>query len=563
MTLPFPIAESQTDAKSPVDDNLMDSIRLDLDYLDAIITGGSALLTWNVNGRLRPLGSYKKAVDTIGLVTAFTPGVCRASLKKSGTSGSLTFDIRKITTPKTPITEIAYQYNAATQSISNVAPALATQSIARSTSQISTQSVSLVKAAINITSIIQVIGTNKWRLNLATAPDADWGVGDSITVAGATAGGNNTTLPIAEINQSGFPSVVVVNASGVAQTGAVGTVQLNLWSYNFTNPVSTEFAAGDAFTAASHTAGGNNGAITIYRVNQSGNNIWVKNSAGVAQAGVAGTADVLRWKYTFSGAASTTDFIVGENAKMASHTTGANNGNFAITAVNLSGNNVTVYNTAGVAQGGAVGTVNTNRWTYVLPTDPSAQITAADRVRFVGHTNLFNDGTFVVKEVNRSASTSVTVYNEFGITQVGTTGNTFTTRKLVKFTADQSLVYSTDSYIDIVGCPNGNYNYSQGRDAFRVLQVNRGGGSNFNVVIDVEFGTAQPNPAGYVQVEMRSIFLTTPSMSSDFTSLEANQIQTASFTNFVGGSLLSATPLGLFVLGVPGGDPTDLTVFIQ
>ena len=40
MALPYPIAPSQTDARSPVDDNLMDSIRLDLDYLDAVATQG-------------------------------------------------------------------------------------------------------------------------------------------------------------------------------------------------------------------------------------------------------------------------------------------------------------------------------------------------------------------------------------------------------------------------------------------------------------------------------------------------------------------------------------------
>ena len=41
MPLPYPISASQTDAQSPVDDNLMDSIRLDLDYLSSLFSGGN------------------------------------------------------------------------------------------------------------------------------------------------------------------------------------------------------------------------------------------------------------------------------------------------------------------------------------------------------------------------------------------------------------------------------------------------------------------------------------------------------------------------------------------
>ncbi len=83
------------------------------------------------------------------------------------------------------------------------------------------------------------------------------------------------------------------------------------------------------------------------------------------------------------------------------------------------------------------------------------------------------------------------------------------------------------------------------------------------MVIDSEYGSLQSSPAGYVQVEMQSIFNTPPTMAVDVTALEANQMQTDEFDDFVGGSIDSGTPLALFVTEVPGGDPTDLTVFIQ
>jgi TRAP-type mannitol/chloroaromatic compound transport system substrate-binding protein len=563
MALPFPISAGQTDAKSVVDDNLMDSIRLDLDYLDGLITGGSTILNWNVNGELIALNSWKKAVDTAAVVGAFTPGICRAALKKSGTSGVLKFDIRKHATPKTPIIEIANQFGASTQSVNNVAPALATQSIARSTSQISTQSISLVKSTINVQSIIQVPGTNKWRYNLASAPDSDWLVGDSVTFAGCTDANNNGTFNLVEISQSGFPSVVITNASGVAQTSAAGTIQLNLWSYNYTNPVSTEFVAGENFTSASHTDANNNGSLTIYKINQGGNNILVKNSAGVAQGGAVGTADVLRWQYNYSSTPSATDFIVGENAKMASHTNPANDGNFRITAVNQGGNNIIVYNTAGVAQGGVAGNANTNRWIYAYSVDPSADVTAGDNVTFASHTTPANNGTFEVVQVNRSASNNLVIYNESGVTQAGVAGTVVTTKKIVKFSSDQSSVYTTDSLIEIAGCPDGTYNWSPGREAFEVLEVNRGGGANYNVVIENSIGTSQASPAGYVQTEMRSIFTILPEIAADVTSLEANQIINDSFTDFVAGSISADTVLGLYVLEMQGGDPQDLTVFLQ
>lgn len=562
MALPYPIASTQTDAQSPVDDNLMDSIRLDLDYLDSLFSGGQYDMSFGLDGELSLAAYFKRAVDTVPLYKSFSPVTCRFGLRQSGSSGQLQIDIRKHNACKIPITGIDHQYDQATQSISNIAPALATQSISLVTPTISTQTITFAKAAINVNSIIAVPG-GLWRYNLATSPDADWAVGDSVTFAGCTAGANNGTFTIVEVSQSGFASVVVANSSGVAQTSAAGTAQLQLMSYNFTNPVSTQFVAGEQAVFATHTSANNNGTLTIYAINQSGNNIWVKKSNGVTQGAAAGTTSVGRWVYTYTLAVTTPDFTVGESAKMATHTTPANNGNFRITAINSGGNNLVVYNPAGVAQGAAAGTANTNRWIYSQPIDPSTQFTAGDFAQMEGHTTAANNGRLLVVQVNRSSLNNLVIYNEAGVAQAGIAGNSRHTRKLIEFAADQSAIFTTSSFIEIINTPSSLYNKADGRSPFQVLQVNRGGGANYNVVIDYYGAPSQANPAGYVQTEMRSIFNSPPTLAIDVTGLQANDWVVGSSTNFITQTFSPGTSLGLYILQMPGGLPEDLKVTLH
>lgn len=561
--LPYPIAPSQTDAKSPVDDNLMDSIRLDLNYLDGLISGGNYAFSFGLDGQLIAAAGFKRAVDTVPLYKTFTPVTCRVGLRKSGASGQLKIDIRKHNEVKIPIIGIDHQYDQLTQSIANIAPALATQSISLATPTINTQSITFTKAAINVQSII-LLGNNRVRYNLATAPDADWAIGDSVTFAGCTTGANNGTFVLVDISQSGHPSVVISNASGVAQVSAAGTCQLQLMSYNYTNPVSSQFVAGEQCVFASHTTAANNGTKTIYAVNATGNNILVKNPTGVIQAGVLGNVSVGRWSYNYASAVSSPDFTVGEKAKMASHTTGANNGNFTITAINLSGNNIIVSNAAGVAQAGVAGTANTNRWIYTQPLDPSTQFSVGQNAQFENHTTPANNGIFVVKQINRSSLNNLVVYNENGVAQAGVVGNSRHLRKLIKFTADQSANFTTLSFIEMVGTISGLYVKADNRSPYSVLEINRGGGANYNVVIEPsQAAPLQASPAGYVQTEMKSIFSVQPILSNDLTALEPNEWLQGSYTSFVAGDIASGSPLGLYILQMPNGDPQDLKVTLH
>lgn len=569
MALPYPISASQTDAKSPVDDNLLDSIRLNLDYLDNVVTsGGVPVYAWNLNGKLNYLpGRIAKRLDMQFLHSQQAFSRCRIAQEVSGESGVTEIDIRYHSKPKTPITAIAHKFQANTTSIAQIAPAIATQSIVRATAQVSTQSITRAKATLSVLSIIDV-GTNLWRYNLSAAPDADYQVGDSILTAGCTTPANNGTFAIVEVNQSGHPSIVVTNASGAAQNAAAGTLDLQCWSYNLVNPANSAHTPGELAIFASHTNANNNGNKTIYKVNEGGNNIWVKNATGVAQASTPGTIDTSRWIYSYSTAVPS-DFVVGEKVRFASHTTGANNGDFEIKAANSGGNNIIISNASGVAQGAAAGNANTLRWKYSFGSDPSTNVQVGDSLVMASHTNANNNGTFTVVQVNNLTANNVVIYNALGVAQAGAVGNVTHTDKVVSFSSDQSLIYSTDSYVELMGCPDSTYNMNNQTLPYKVKEVNRGGGANYNIVIKVPTGSAQSTPAGLVAFEARSIFTdpdgSKPQLSTDLVALSPQGLLKAEFS----GADISAVPvpantyMGLYILQVQDGSPENLSVILS
>lgn len=564
MTLPYIIAASEVDAESPVKDVLMEGIKADLDYLDGLL-GATAVPQYSfvLNGPLSSLPSGRcKRVDTQMRHAAITFTKCKLSLERGGTTGTLSVDVRRHQQLNIAIQSIGYQHSDNIQSITNIAPALATQSIARNGAQISTQSIARAKTQLNIQSIINVPGTTKWRFNLNTAPDTDWQVGKTFTTASCTNAANDGTWTIVEKNQSGHPSLVVTNASGVAQTGVAGTADLNLWSYTYTNPVtSDDFTINYSHIFASHTTGANNGTFEIYKINQSGNNAWVYNASGVAQAGVAGTLDTSFWRYTYSTTPSITDFIVGEDAKMATHTTGANNGNFLIVYMNYSAtNSIVVYNTAGVAQAGAAGTADTNRWIYGMSTSPAASNTVGEYTRFASATNPLNDGLFVIKEINRSALNNLVIYNESGVTQGGAAGTVVHTKRIVRFLTDQSAYITTSSRIEMADCPSAYYNETDSNLGNVVLEVNRGGGSNYNAVIYMDLAPEQLSPAGMLTIESKSIFNTAPSIAADPVAAREKRLMTANSTDFVVGSIAENTWLAMWIMSVHGGPSESVTL---
>lgn len=499
-----PITASQVDAESPIDDQLMNVIKENFDdHESRIIANKSFAYEFKINGPLEYVNQYlqkRKRLDG-GLISAIqTLTFAKLYCERPGISGTLSVDLRKYRKTDTLITAIAAQYTGSISSINRVDPALATQSISLATPAITTQSISLFKSAINVSSII-LLGSNLVRYNLASAPDSDWEVGDTVTFASCSNANNNGSFAIVRVNDDGGSNLVITNASGVAQTGAAGDATLRAYSYNYTNPVNSNFAVDELFTLASHGSGVNDGTFGVYAVNSGGNNIIVKNPSGVVQAGAGGTATVKRFVYSFTTAASTTDFVVGEFAYMTGHTSGFNNGNLTIVAVNSGGNNVVVYNTFGAIQGGSGGNVGTNRWIYALASSPSSSFTAGDDVVISGASNSNNNGTFEVKEVNRSGTDNIIIYNTSGVQQVGSGGTATHANKVLSFASDQSSVYSTSSNVEL----SDTLATSTDAGFYDVVQVNRGGGSNYNIVIYAPSLTAQASPAGRVLTESKSV----------------------------------------------------------
>ena len=559
MTLPsgsawIDITLEQVDKKSPVDDTLMTSAAEDLYYLKNNV-GAGGVFEFKVNGRLGALRDRLpfRRIDGAFVMQDLTLVRHSMFLELAGTTGTTEVDMRKYRTPRTPIVEIAHQYADSISSITRAGASSNTQSITKATPQVNTQSIAYFKTQISLASIIG-LGGGYFRYNLATALDADWEIADSVLFASCTNAANDGTLTIKRKNDDGLNNIIVFNPAGVDETTSPGNVNLLAFKYTLINPATAEFVVGENALLAAHTSALNDGKFAIYALNSGGNNIVVKNPVGVLQAGVAGTVDSYRWKYTL-GAAAPSDLVVGETALFAAHTSAVNDGTLRLTAVNDGGNNVIAYNETGAAQGGVAGTVDSLRWIYALASDPTASFSVGQTFISLLTTSLKNRGSFAVKQINRSATNNLVIHNADGVTQGGAVGSIVHTRKLIKFAADQSAIYAiTKSRIEMTGTVDASYALATA--AFDVLEVNRGGGANFNVVIDNPDGLSQASPAGHVDIESRSIFSTRPTITStDNLSVSSNGVLDSTEKTIAAGRFLS-----LEILSLQNGNPQNLTV---
>lgn len=338
---------------------------------------------------------------------------------------------------------------------------------------------------------------------------------------------------------------VKIKSNGILRKG---NVTLQLMSYNYSAAVDTQFVAGELFLSAGHSSANNNGNLTIYKVNEGGNNIWVKKNNGVVQAAPAGTADVFRWSYNL-GALPSSDFAVGDQLKAASHTTAANNGNFPIRA--LTATAIIVFNVAGVLQAGVAGVCNTNRWQYEVATDPTvaSALQVGDTVRFANCPVAANNGTFVVKQLNRGSTFNVVVENTTGAAQTtGGVGNAISAKKVVKFATDQSASIAVNSYVEFKYLEDSNY--LGDTKIYQVSEVNRGGGANYNIVITEAAGSRQVQPQGLLSVESRSLLSSIPSIAvSPVSSADGRSAYTQDFSGLLNGVAIAANRhVGLYLL---------------
>lgn len=568
-----PILPTEVDAKSPVDDTLMGKIKDNFDDHESRLQIIKAFaLGWHINGDLSQLWPYKnkyKRLDGVRLVQPQSFSQATLLLEQAEQcSGVLEIDIRKYRALSHSIISTTSIYLASINSIARAGSSLSTQSIARVASTLATQSITLFKSALSVSSVV-VLANGYARINFSGTVDADWKAGDAVLFASLSNGANNGTFLINRVKEDGGNNIVIANGSAVAQTSAAGTATLRAYSYNYTNPVSTvDYIVGERVNFASHSAGASDGLKTIYALNSGGNNIVVKDSAGVAQAGVAGNVGSSHWVYSYSSAVSTTDYAVGEFADMASHSNSSNNGQVRILAINSSGNNLVVYNEVGVAQGSAAGTADACRWVYALSSDPTSNYAINDTAIVFGATTGTNNGTFTVKQVNRGGTNNLVLYNVGGVAQAGAAGTLYSPKIILSFATDLSAFYSTRSNVEIANSPAAGNN-----GFFDVLEINRGGGSNYNIVIYNPNFSGYVNPVSRVVSESKSLFSTTPKItfptdgSNYFNNQTLATVTTAGVFDVTDGSVsndetAANVGIGLDIVQMPTNYLTNLTVQI-
>lgn len=540
-----PILSTEVDAKSPLDDNLMGKIKDNFADHEARLQLLKAFaLGWQINGDLSQLIPYRskyKRLDGVRLVQpqTFTQATLLLERANQDTTGVLEVDIRKYQRLSHAIIAMQSIYTGNVNSIARAGSSLATQSIARVASTLATQSITLFKSALSVSSVV-VLPNGYSRINFSGTVDPDWKAGDAVLFASLSNAANNGTFLINRVKEDGGNNIVIANGSAVAQTSAAGTGTLRAYSYNYTNPVSTtDYIVGERVNFASHSNALSDGLKTIYALNSGGNNIIVKDATGVTQGSAAGNVGSSHWVYTYSSAVSTTDYAVGEKADFASHSNSSNNGQATILAINSGGNNLVVYNEVGVAQGGAAGTANACRWTYALATDPSSSFSIGDTASVYGTTaTAFTDGSFIVKQVNRGATNNLVLYNVGGVAQAGAAGVLYSPKTIISFATDLSSYYSTRSNVEVA-----NHAAATNNGFFDVLEINRGGGSNYNIVVYGGNIGNYSNPSGRVVSESKSIFSTTPKIT----------FPTDGSNTYNNGTLALATTAAVF-------HPTDATV---
>jgi hypothetical protein len=524
------------------------------------ISGGSAspVFQWNINGDLTLLGASAKRIDGSPSYRAFTPTSVKAVCQKGGLAGTLTVDVRKHQALNAPVISILPLFQATLSSVSATMSAISTQSIVANNTTLATQSISRYKSSLSVQSVIKAQGTNQWKYNFSgSLLNADYQVGKTIVVSSCSNAGNNGTFIIVEVNHGNFPSIVVTNASGVAQTSAAGVVDLQLFSYNFLSAVPSDYVAGDSFTSTSHTNAANNGTFTVYKINQGGNNLIAYNASGVTQGTVTGSINSCLWKYTYASAVNTTYFVVGQKAKMASHTNAANNGNFTIRGLNVSGNNIVVYNPAGVAQAGVAGNALPNLWIMNFSANPVSTVSVNDYVKIEGSSTSANNGTFQALAVGANY---VVVYNEAGAVQ-SSSGTAFTTKfKATMNSTTASLGITTDSKVEFLQTSGSTFIEGASNLGYQVTVV---GTSDFT--FEERLATIsdfQSSPCGYISIESKSVLASPISISSDLVGVNQKELISASVSSN-GSTVPANTWLGVWVTSnfTSGGQDLSVTVY--
>jgi hypothetical protein len=509
MSLNPPINSNQTDAKSPLDELLMDSIRQNLIDLDnRLVIASSSDFVFKVVGNLDLLDLANnpdggRELDVGFISRERTISLIGAYLDEAGAGGVLEFDIKKLRYLGRPIKKISSIFSANTQSIARGSASLATQAINRAENNLDTQLIQYEKASESIDNILKIGVTARYNFSGTSPLDDDYKVGDYIDISGCANALNDGLFQIVAVNADGARNIIVNNPSAVAQNTAGGSVQLLIVEYIFPATVTSQFVIGESVQFTGHTDASNDGTFNIVDKNRAANNIVIKrNTPLVTQGSPAGNALNLRFKYSMLSTISS-NFVIGETAVFSGHTTPSNNGNFEVKARDIGGDNLIIYNPAGAIQAAPAGAVDVNRWVYALDSDPAGFFMVGDNANMAGHTTPANNGTFEVLDVKYLGNNNIVIYNAAGVAQAGAAGTVVHSQKAIEFREDFSDDFEIGkSIIEIKGTPNGDND-----GFFTVLDRNRIIISPFNVICELPSGILQAGDAGQVYAETRSVFV--------------------------------------------------------
>jgi hypothetical protein len=441
------------------------------------------------------------------------------------TRHELEIDVRKYKTPNTPITKIERQYTGSVSSILRTTATLATQSISRISKTVNTQTITLWKAPFNIQSIVP-ISANRVRFNLDRAVDSDIEallkaqVAISVKVEGATNVVNNGNfLQVQVVNDDGHPSLTLSQLdsgwTGALQESAAGTLTLLLLSINLTDPAPAEYYQGVYVQLAGHSSGVNSNSVQVVATNQGGNNIIFGWNAATTQNSASGTANLQQWIHTLLSPANVNHYAIGDKVETSGHTSAGNNAtSLIVRGINVGGNNLILENLNGVAQASPAGLITPYHWVVSLGSVTTNKLLIGSEVIVAGASNSANNGRFFVRELNRGGAENVVIYNFAGVAQGGAAGVCNSLRAIFWFSSDQSAQYSLNSIVTTSGCQYASNNLESA-----VKEINRGGGANYNLVLEVPDLTttsiAQNIPLGRVIYEARSLFTTRPVLKID------------------------------------------------
>jgi len=515
------ITDDQTKAKEPIDQDLMDAIRLNLERINGnaneALAASGGNICFKINGRLGLLNlpSQGQKLDGAFLTTTQEIRKAQVYLKEFGSTGTLSFDINRRKLLNLGIDRIQDLFTGSIQQVAKASSDLDTQGIERAIPSTFTQAVDYLLAPIGINSIINVTGT-QFRINLDGTGllDTDlYKVGDYVNLDQTDTANNEGNFQIVEVNRDNGYNLVLNMPAGSNQTIQAGNLILLASSYLLTSIAEPEaFEEGELIEMSGHTDPSNDGTFTIFKTNYGGNNIVVKKTTEViAQGAPAGEIKTNRYKYIFLGAVNEEAFAVGENVLMAGHVDSINNGTVEIKAVNFGGNNIIIYNPFATLQAIAQGTATSYRYAYLLNVDPTNSLEVGDSINVTGCSNAVNNGTFEIKVLNFNATDSFVVYNPAGVAQPLPAGTASKTEKVIVLYEDPSPFFLADQSSAEVLNTQGNANDG----VFIVKDVNRQGVSTYNLVVEIAGGAAQTTPAGQVVTEISSIFTSVPSFTVD------------------------------------------------